>query len=218
MRMLKNDGISSKRPVVRLVKALYGHPDAGTFWEQHCDESVRSMGFQPVGEEWPSVYTHPELQLVLVVYVHDLKMAGPKKNLKKGWELLREKLIIEPETGLDLYLGCNQSKGTVVLGNGHKVTTVTYDTEQFLRSCVDRYLEVAGNVELKKVPTPGPHEEITNQGLQDRPGHRSSAIGVGTKFPRMAMKLHHAKQEGLWKELIRSLSVDNSHLMQQVCS
>ena len=51
-----------KRPVVRLVKAWHGHPDAGTFWEQHCDESVRSMGFQPVGEEWPSVYTHPELQ------------------------------------------------------------------------------------------------------------------------------------------------------------
>ena len=111
------------------------------------------MGF---GEEWPSVYTHPELQLVLVVYVDDFKMAGPKNNLKKGWEWLRENLIIEPETGLDLYLGCNQSKGTVV---GHKVTTVTCDMEQFLRSCVDRYLEVAGNVELKKVPTPGPHEE-----------------------------------------------------------
>ena len=83
-------------------------------------------------------------------------MAGPKNNLKKGWELLREK---QPETGLDLYLGCNQSKGTVVLGNSHKVTTVTYDMEQFLRSCVDRYFEVAGNVDLKKVPTPGPHEE-----------------------------------------------------------
>ena len=34
-----------KRPVVRLVKAMYGHPDAGTFWEQHCNESVRSMGW-----------------------------------------------------------------------------------------------------------------------------------------------------------------------------
>ena len=56
------------------------------------------MGFQPVGEEWPSVYTHPELQLVLVVYVDDFKLAGPKNNLKKGWELLREKLIIEPKT------------------------------------------------------------------------------------------------------------------------
>ena len=62
-----------KRP----VKALYGHPDAGTVWEQRCDELVRAMGFQPVGEEWPSVYTHPELQLVLAVYVDDFEMAGP---------------------------------------------------------------------------------------------------------------------------------------------
>ena len=50
-------------------------------------------------------------------------MAGPKNNLKKGWELLRERLIILS------HLGCNQSKGTVVLGNGHKVTTVTYDMD-----------------------------------------------------------------------------------------
>ena len=80
-----------KRPVVRLVKALHGHPDAGTFWEQRCDESVRAMGFEPVCEQWPSVYTHHELQLVLVVYVDDFKLAGPKNNLNKGWELLREK-------------------------------------------------------------------------------------------------------------------------------
>ena len=54
-----------RRPVVPLRKALYGHPNAGTFWEQHCDE------------EWPSVYIHEKLQLVLVVYVDDFKMAGP---------------------------------------------------------------------------------------------------------------------------------------------
>ena len=29
-----------RRPVVSLRKALYGHPDAGTFWEQRCDESA----------------------------------------------------------------------------------------------------------------------------------------------------------------------------------
>ena len=40
---------SVQKTVVRLVKALHGHPDAGNFWEQHCDESLRSMGFQPVG-------------------------------------------------------------------------------------------------------------------------------------------------------------------------
>ena len=30
-----------RRPVVRLVKARYGHPDSGTMWEQHCDRKVR---------------------------------------------------------------------------------------------------------------------------------------------------------------------------------
>ena len=76
--------------------------------------------------------------------------------------MLRTRLKIEPETGLDMYLGCNQSKGNVTLGNGHRVTTVTYDTEQFLRSCVDRYLEVAGDVKLNKVVTPELHEETKN--------------------------------------------------------
>ena len=90
-------------------------------------------------------------------------MAGPQKNLAQGWSMLRTRLKIEPETGLDMHLGCNQSKGNVTLGNGHCVTTVTYDMEQFLRSCVDRYLEVAGDVKLNKVVTPEMHEETKNQ-------------------------------------------------------
>ena len=78
-----------RRPVVPLRKALYGHPDAGTFWEQRCDESVRAVGFKPIGEEWPSVYIHEKLQHVLVVYVDDFKTAGPQKNLAQGWSMLR---------------------------------------------------------------------------------------------------------------------------------
>ncbi len=45
-----------RRPVVQLKKALYGHPDSGTFWEKHCDKHVRAVGFLPVSEEWPSCY------------------------------------------------------------------------------------------------------------------------------------------------------------------
>ena len=37
------------------------------------------------GENWPSVSFHKKLQLLLVIYVDDLKMAGPSKNLKEGW-------------------------------------------------------------------------------------------------------------------------------------
>ena len=54
-----------RRPVVRLVKALYGHPDSGTMWEQHCDRKVRELDFVPVGEEWPSMYFHKKLSIII---------------------------------------------------------------------------------------------------------------------------------------------------------
>ena len=49
------------RPVCRLVKALYGHPDAGGYWEEHCDAILKHHKFQPIGEsnEWRSCYWHP---------------------------------------------------------------------------------------------------------------------------------------------------------------
>ena len=47
-----------RRPVCRLAKALYGHPDAGTMREQRCHTAVQKVGFKPLGDEWPSLYFH----------------------------------------------------------------------------------------------------------------------------------------------------------------
>ena len=149
-----------RRPVVRLVKALYGHPDSGTMWEQHCDRKVRELDFVPVGEEWPSMYFHKKLQLLLVIYVDDLKLAGPEENLTKGWEMLRSKLNIEPETDLGLYLGCILSKGSSKLHDGTPVSTMTYDMEGLLKLSVERYLDIVGkDTKLKHVSTPSLPEE-----------------------------------------------------------
>ena len=65
---------------MRLDKALHGHPDSGTMWKPHCDQKVQEIGFKPIGEEWPSMYFHDELKLLLVIYVDDLKLAGPSEN------------------------------------------------------------------------------------------------------------------------------------------
>ena len=44
-----------KRPVCRLLRALYGHPDSGTYWEEHCDTQVLQAGFEPVLRgAWPA--------------------------------------------------------------------------------------------------------------------------------------------------------------------
>ena len=63
--------------------APYGHPDAGGYWEQHCEKILLKEGFTPI-PNWPSCFFHPKLKLMLCVYVDDFKMAGPKENLKKG--------------------------------------------------------------------------------------------------------------------------------------
>jgi hypothetical protein len=116
------------------------------------------LNFIPVGEEWPSMYLHKEIKLLLVIYANDLKMAGPKENLAKGWAMLRSKLKIEPETGLGLYLGCLLNKGSSKLHNGTSVSTMTYDMEGLLKLSVERYLEIVGkdtNLKKdKKVSTP----------------------------------------------------------------
>ena len=68
-----------KRPVCRLLRSLYGYPDSGTNWEEFADEGIKKSGFKPMGEEWPACYVHDKLRLMLVVYVDDFKLAGPKE-------------------------------------------------------------------------------------------------------------------------------------------
>ena len=146
---------SFRRPVVLCTHAIYGHPDAGTSWEVYCDEAVKKQGFEPMGENWPSVYFHRRLKLLLVIYVDDLKMAGPTQNLKEGWSLLRQAIEIEPEVDSGLYLGCEIHYGSEKMSDGHEVRTVTYDMTKFLSDCVSKYRDCAGyEGDFPKVPTP----------------------------------------------------------------
>ena len=142
-------------PVTILRMALCGHTDSVTMWELKCDEDVKSVGFRPLGAEWPSVYFHSELSLLLVIYVDDFKLAGPDKNIAKGWALLRSKLSIGPDGPLGMYLGCNQSRVKIELPGKIPAMCIIYDMESFLEQCVARYLEVAGkNIKFKEAKTP----------------------------------------------------------------
>eukprot|EP00969_Alexandrium_andersonii_P004808 208159-Alexandrium_andersonii.AAC.1 len=51
-------------PVVPLVLALYGHPDAWGYWERHCEEHLKAVGYVPV-REWKSRFVRKELGLFL---------------------------------------------------------------------------------------------------------------------------------------------------------
>jgi len=98
-----------KDPVVRLVLALYGHPDAGGCWEQHCNKAMTELGWIPI-PEWQSSFFHPKLKLMVTIYVDDLKMSGPTQNMDEGWKLIKSRIQIEPPTS---------ASGTKFLGAMH---------------------------------------------------------------------------------------------------
>jgi hypothetical protein len=54
---------------------LYGHPDSVSYWEDKCNKDVCEVGFESLGSEWPSVFYHSELKLLLTIYVDDFKLA-----------------------------------------------------------------------------------------------------------------------------------------------
>ena len=141
-------------PVVPLVKALYGHPDAGGYWEKHCNDHLAKVGFVPV-ENWPSMFWHQDLSLLLMVYVDDFKMAGPKASLVKGWKLIREGLDVDDPAPVDRCLGCHHSvcDGQV---NGKPVRIMQFKVESFMKSCVQAYKDLCGepDMKLRSVETP----------------------------------------------------------------
>ena len=89
-----------EKPVARLVLALYGHPDSGTCWERHCDTHLRKVGSKLVSEVWSSCNFHDKLMLLLVIYVDDFKLAGPRENLSEGWKIIQAGLQMEQPTPL----------------------------------------------------------------------------------------------------------------------
>ena len=88
----------------RLIKALYGHPEAGGHWERHLKKIILKMGGN-VMPSHPSCFFFQELGLLLVVYVDDLMLSGPEGAHKAFWKQLALDVNIEPPEELNRYLG-----------------------------------------------------------------------------------------------------------------
>ena len=107
---------SMRCQVFRLERALYGHKNSGVYWQQFCHAQCAAAGFEPIGQNWPSVYFSKKSRLLLIVYVDDMKLSGPKDAMPQAWaDLGRNILLEEPrgnQEGVHTFLGCTHSKKT----------------------------------------------------------------------------------------------------------
>ena len=68
--------------MVRLLRALYGHPASGGYWEQKCSEGFTAAGLSLVDEAFNSLVQQGERLPLNVVYVDDFKMARKLDQIK----------------------------------------------------------------------------------------------------------------------------------------
>ena len=152
-------------PVCPLKLALYGHPKSGKWWEDHMHARLVAGGWEMI-EEWNSCYWHERLSCFMIVYVDDFKMAGPKENLAEAWKTVRKDIRVGEPANVDHFLGVKHEFGTFkVPGKSEPVYGRVLNNEDFMKKCVDTYLQVAPTgtklVKSAKTPfrkeTPGPH-------------------------------------------------------------
>ena len=95
------------QPMVPMVLALYGHPDSGGIWEKHLNGEIAKKGWRQIlPDTWNSIFYHDEYKCMLVVYVDDFKLAGPKDKLASAWKSLRSAVNIGEPEPFDRYFGC----------------------------------------------------------------------------------------------------------------
>ena len=162
-------------PVVTLHKALYGHPQAGLCWEQYAEKHLCSQGFVSL-EGWSSCYLHPELKLMLTMYVDECLRAGPSKNLTMGWNFIRygldtakpsrnnqrkEVFQMDEPTSIGKYLDAEHIITSTKNKDGNIQQQCHWDMSGYMQQCVDLYLACASKhgkaaaklLQLKHAPT-----------------------------------------------------------------
>jgi len=88
-----------KCPVFRLKRALYGHKNSGAYWQKFCNEQCLKADFWPISDNWPCAYWNEKTQQFLIVYVDDMKLAGPAHLMEEAWAKLGDGIGLEKPKG-----------------------------------------------------------------------------------------------------------------------
>ena len=137
-----------KVPTVRLLRPLYGHPEAGKDWHAFFAETVQSMGLVSI-ENFPSLWWCPSRRILVATYVDDIICSGVPSSVDQFWTDLRRTIQIEAVEEPGRYLGRNHH-----IQRGKDGNSIFMSMKDYCVSAIELYLQHVGNVALKSVATP----------------------------------------------------------------
>jgi hypothetical protein len=124
-----------RRPVCPLILSLYGHPESGRCWQEHCTSRLTAAGFVEL-EANSQVFRCSKTGAVVTVYVDDI-MVSCRLDAEAGvWDRISKAIDIEPYAVIDRFLGCRYHE------NSANKTEMVSDMRDFAVSLVERYSEL----------------------------------------------------------------------------
>ena len=142
-----NEFLHINKPCVKLIKALYGHPESGWHWDNRFREVVKSLGGIHMDNS-PSSFWFPSEKLLLTLYVDDIVLSGPTPNHSPFWQKLRQHLEVEDPSPVDRILGRKQE-----FFEQDGASYVAFSMEDFLVSSCEAYEELT-KMKIKPATTP----------------------------------------------------------------
>ena len=139
------------KPVVLLIKSLYGHPEAGAHWENHLTKILidpKIMKGEKV-PEFPSVFFFQESRLMLAVYVDDFTLSGPAEAHDAFWTLLEKHVDLEDYTPLGRVLG---RQHVPVIYEGERA--LAFDMTEYAAQACELYTSLSASKPRRKAATP----------------------------------------------------------------
>ena len=136
-----------KRPCVKLVKSLYGHPESGYHWHNRFTQVMEAMEGVHMSN-FQSSFWFPKSRMLLTLYVDDMVLSGPSGRHDSFWAELRKHLEIENPTKVERILGRKQ-----VMFSDETGSYVEMSMEDFLESSCEAY-ENLTKTKIKESSTP----------------------------------------------------------------
>ena len=136
-----------KRPAVRLLRALYGHPEAPAEWHSFFEKIMLTCLAAQLVDGFPSVYWIASLAVLVTVYVDDILAAGAPDKLATFWQRLREHVDVEDVLPVDRFLGRYH-------WFSRDLSTIHMHMEAYAHQAIELYQSLPGSKPLKPVNTP----------------------------------------------------------------
>ena len=146
------NGFSEVRPdfdpkthALRLKKCLYGLRASGALWNKHLATYLQTLKFRP-GTFDPCLFAHESRELVLLIYVDDLLIAGMMKDIDWICQKFRADYAIQ-EAPLDDFLSLR-----IQQHHYQETKTISLDLANYIKATVDEL----GLTDCRPAPTPLP--------------------------------------------------------------